>query len=188
MGYNVVPYVVPDFMWEDLRDKEDYVQEYGRRAARRNPWRAEMDLTAALEQMTAGGKFDQEPHLYWYGLSLLCEEYEGWLDVDWWRSIPHPTQLIDEVKVALTAAGFPQAAKVVHAMFFEGTPPIDLPRPADFPIIGYIPPGELPSALATLGAVKLSVVNANLATGIREIISWMREGVEGKRGLLTFVF
>src|SRR5262249_30618052 len=104
--------------------------------------RTELTAGAALVQLVLGGKLDpSQGYKYGYALCSLCEYLGNVLAHDAWSSIRATG--IDTVDAVLHKAGVGPGTFSVHRFLVERGAPVAMPRPEDFPYIGYLKRGEI---------------------------------------------
>jgi hypothetical protein len=158
--------------------------------------RREVSTGAALVHLIMGGNPD--PSLgfkYGYALFHLCltlgdmpEEYDSWCSI---RS-----RTLDLFDAFLKKAGVPPKTFAVNAFLVERGPPVEMPRPDDFPAIGYLDRDEIPAVVDLLDPARLGPVLAKqkgeerewLEGATAELRSWLETCVRTKRDLVCFYF
>jgi hypothetical protein len=175
-------------MWDGLRNKQPWLRHPARKAAANN--RFDFEVEPALEQMiTAGSRYDQPAHVYWYALELLAEQNGAWLSNDCWCAMPRPSHYLEFVGAELTRAGSPEAAAIIHNAIWS-PPALDLPPPQDFPAVGYLETTRIPNAIEVFEALDTAVIDSDVAGSVNEFRSWLLTTQQGKvkRDLLTFLY
>jgi hypothetical protein len=133
--------------------------------------RRELSTGAALVHLILGGTPNPSVGFkYGYALFHLCLTLGDVPDHDAWCSIR--SQTLDGVDAFLKAAGIKPKAFTVDKFLINRGPPVTMPRPDDFPSIGYLDRDEVTAVLAMLDPARLDPVLAAQSARKRE---WLRE-------------
>jgi hypothetical protein len=172
---------------EDDEDEEEEVDD--------DEPRREVSTGAALVHLIMGGNTD--PSLgfkYGYALYCLCRTLGDFQVNGSWSAIRSRT--FDWYNAFLKKAGVKPKEFAVDAFLTERGPPVKMPRPDDFPSIGYLDRDEIPAVLSLLDPSRLDPVLAKqkgenrewLEGATAELRSWLETCVQTRRDLVCFYF
>jgi len=115
---------------------------------------------------------------YGYALQLICEAVGQWQPNDQWSSMR--STWFGTVDEALKNAGCPLA--LTTALFYNG-PPVEVPRPDDFPGMGHVEPEQ---AGILCGALRqaLPALPPQPRAAVAQVVGWLEAG-RGV-GIVTF--
>jgi hypothetical protein len=157
--------------------------------------RRELSTGAALVHLIHGGNPDPSVgYKYGYALFHLCLTLGDVPDHDAWCSIR--SEALDGVDAFLKAAGVKPKSFTVDEFLVNRGPPVPMPRPEDFPSIGYLERDEVPAVLALLAPARLDPVLAKQTARKRdwlgemtaELRSWVEACARAERDLVSFYF
>jgi hypothetical protein len=115
---------------------------------------------------------------YGYALRLICDAHGAVQPNDDWSSMR--SSWFDAVDEALKAAGCPVA--LTTTLFYKGTP-VNLPRPDDFPAVGYVEREQAGSLSAHLRNA-LPALSSKPRAAVEQVIGWLEAA--HSTGLVTF--
>ena len=126
------------------------------------------------------GKPSQKDHGFQYGyaLQLLCEqlgERVGEEELSWFAEYIDP--LLKKARCPST-----------EQMMGEGTLPLKIPMPKDFPVIGTVEAAGCIAALGALGTIRAMTEDDDALYAIDEITIWFEAAKKKKRGLVWFIY
>lgn len=158
------------------------------------PAHKELTTGAALAQLILGGAPDPRyGYKYAYAFHWLCQQLGETPHHDSWCSIRNASlKAVD--RVIAKAGGKGKAISASKLLINRGAP-VDIPRPDDFPFIGYATRDEAAKFLARLDPAKTRVAIENvkedqewLEAAIGELRSWFESCVDTNQDLVCFYF
>jgi hypothetical protein len=181
-------YVMKAFLEDDGDDEYEEEEEEEDLEPQRS-----VSTGAALVHLIMGGKPD--PSLgfkYGYALYHLCETLGEIPDHDSWCSIRWRT--LEWIDAFFKKAGIKRKQFSIEDLLATRGPPVKMPRPDDFPAIGYVELGEMPAILKLLDPAKMDPLIAKAAeddqewlTGmVSELRTWLKRCLDTKRDLICF--
>ncbi len=173
------------------------VKRHASDVADKNAWFADdiangaPDLAMALTELIAG-KCMKKQHgfQYAYALELACKQLGTCL----YAAESINADFLDALQAALPKGA---VKKLLTAKHVTENPKriVPIPRPNDFPGMGYFEPAECVAILAVLKSVKLDpderygkFKGEDLIEGLAELRGWFQKAVAKKRGLMVFTY
>lgn len=141
----------------------------------------ELTQEAALADLLTGNELNPDyGHLYGYALEMLCWHAGELLTNRCWSAMR--SDWFETVDDAISAAGIPYS--LIGTIFFRGAP-VKIPRPDDFPTIGYVLNSEIAPAIEALGK-PLSGADGEIRKSVMEVRLWLATCRERRCDLVTF--
>lgn len=187
----------PSFWRRLLGSQPNSSEAVLRKIKREFDWRFEQDdfdeeegepsLEHALQDLLLGNPASEDfPHKYGYAFELLCHHFGESLNNSEWSSLHF--DWLETVDAALTEAGVDaQKLRIGRHITSRGAP-ISIPRPLDFPDIGYLLSAEIPPALAELGAASFADAEDDVQASIEQVRSWLERCQALQRDLVCFYY
>jgi hypothetical protein len=143
--------------------------------------------------MIMGGTKDKRfGFKYGYALDFLCRHLGEIPDNESWCSIRYET--LDAIDTVLKDSGVRSKTFSVAKFLVERGAPVDIPKPDDFPSIGYLTRDEIPAILALLTPEKLSKAirrsdeSDYFEGAFGELRSWLEACTKANRDLICFYY
>jgi hypothetical protein len=152
----------------------------------------EVTTGAALAQLVLGGKPDRRyGYKYGYALQSLCEHLGEVPDHDSWCTIRDAA--LRTVDGVLKKAGAKPKTFSTSEFLVNRGAPIAIPKPADFPFIGYLTREEVRKLLGTLDTARIEAAIRDekgnedwLRAAVGELRAWLEACAKTDRDLICF--
>jgi hypothetical protein len=157
----------------------------------------EVTTGTALAHLILGGQCDKS-HGYKYGYALyhLCEHLGEIPDHDAWCSMRSSANVDSRVDKVLKRAGVGPATFTVSKFLINRGSPVPIPKPHDFPFIGYLTREEIREILPLLTPAKLDAAIRSapdddrdwIGENIDDLRQWLELCAETNRDLVCFYY
>jgi hypothetical protein len=147
----------------------------------------EPTLAEALREMIEGEPMREwYGHKYGYALEILCRNYGKWLPNSEFTAMRN--EWIDEVDRGLIESGIPEETLGVgRHITFRGSPVV-IPRPEDWPSIGFLKLAEIIPALRALEVADLTALNREVKDSIEQLRGWLETSERSGCDLVCFYY
>jgi hypothetical protein len=173
--------------WDEEDEDEDDEDDDGE---------IEREVTSgtALAQLILGGNTDKSAgYKYGYALCNLCEYFGETPDHDSWCTIRY--QSLEAIDALLKKAGIKPSVFSAIGFLVERGSPVKMPKPDDFPGIGYLTRDEARKLLSPLDPAKIQkAIRAEpdaqdwFQSAIDELREWLELCAKTNRDLICFYF
>lgn len=142
-----------------------------------------LSLRDALRQLIMGDALDPRcGSTYAYASKLICEHFGKFMPNA--PLYPIPLSLIDEVDDALRVMGVFEAVSL-SSLSYRGLP-VELPRPDDFPMTGYLSTDEVRIAHERLGSATYGGDNRDISEAIDCIRDMLQLASDRGHAMMSF--
>ena len=149
-----------------------------------NHGEGDLSLRDALRQLIMGDALDpRSGATYAYASKLICEHFGKFMPNA--PLYPIPLSLIDEVDDALRVMGVFEAVSL-SSLSYRGLP-VELPRPDDFPMTGYLSTDEVRIAHERLGSATYGGDNRDISEAIDCIRDLLQLASDRDHAMVSFV-
>lgn len=138
-----------------------------------------LTLEDALTHLLNASEMDlRSGHKYGYAFELLCDHFGEFLDNSAWSAAE--ADWPDQVQAALVQAALKQAGMVADVfsltdhLAYRGAP-IAIPKPDDFPCIGFLRAEEIDRAASVLRTADLSTTDEEIRGSVEQIRRWFEQ-------------
>jgi hypothetical protein len=155
----------------------------------------ELTTGAALAHLVLGVKADtSQGYKYGYALRCLCTYLGKIPKHDAWCSLRSSSGAVARIDAVLQRAGVePETFSVSQFLIRRGSP-VAIPRPRNFPFIGYLKRAEVPQVLTLLDPLKIEAAIRSeepdaqewVREAIGELRAWLKACVKADRDLICF--
>jgi len=144
-----------------------------------------LTLEQALVDLLDGNELDSSfGHKYGYALELLCDHFGEPLDNSAWDAMDIDWAL--QVEEEMKQAGIDEnTISPTDHLMFRG-PPIQIPKPDDFPSIGFLRTNEIEGAAIAIDAADPSGMDEEVEGSVMQIRAWLRRCGELSSDLVCF--
>jgi hypothetical protein len=144
-----------------------------------------LSLEQALGEIIDGQELPPEfGHKYGYAVKILCEHFGRHLPNEAFSSVG--SEWIDEIEDVLADSGVSSVDfSLQEHLMYRGSP-VPIPRPDDFPAVGYLKLNELAPALRAMQGANFTTAEAEHREALAEVQSWLETCIELKSDLVCF--